>query len=260
VDFDFSDSDIEDVFIYGGLLNGISGTVKFSADATNGISHHLSGLSFSNCGQVDVGRVVVRNCQFNAYTLDANAALLWNANINIKNCDFLGNTNDTTGVDPHAIEHPASGTFDYYGLNFAGNDYDINFSDPTTGVTLTIGNQPGSNASTYEITGNGTTVTINTTVTLTITVRDRDRVAIVGAQTTVRLLNSPFTTLMNEDTVTGGIASESYNYVSDVDVVVGVRKSDDLDDPRYKAHSSIQTIDENGLTLSVELLEQPVPI
>lgn len=146
-----------------------------------------------------------------------------------------------------------------YVSSWSTQTYDCRFAVNRDGIVKV--NATSSNPSTAIESGatKGATIIVNT-VTITITVRDRDRVAIVGAQTTVRLLNSPYTQIMNEDTVTGGVATESYNYTADVDVVVAVRKSDDLDDPRYKAHSSIQTVDENGLTLSVELLEQPVPI
>ena len=101
---------------------------------------------------------------------------------------------------------------------------------------------------------------IDNTVTITITVLDTDNVAIVGAQTSVHLQDSPFTELMNEDTIAGGVATENYNYAGAVDVVVKVRKSDDLDDPRYKAYSSSQVIGASGLTLTVTLEEQPLPI
>ena len=125
IDFDFSDSDIEDVFLYGcAFTNMRGGTIAFSADATNGVSHHLSGCNFSGCSQVDTGRTVVRNCGF-ASTGDTTSALLWNANINVKNTDFIGNT---VGA---AIEHPevSSSGFTYDNMLFSGNTYDIENSD-----------------------------------------------------------------------------------------------------------------------------------
>lgn len=132
VNFDFTDTDIETFLMYGGQLSQINGTVSFSADATNGPNHRLSGVTFGGCGQVDIGRVVTRNCTFSGYTADPDAALLWNANINLKNCSFIGNTDGTN--DPHAIEHPTAGSFSYDGLTFSGNDYDINNSSSATEV------------------------------------------------------------------------------------------------------------------------------
>jgi len=60
---------------------------------------------------------------------------------------------------------------------------------------------------------------------------------------------------MNEDTNGSGVASEPYSYTSDVEVVVKVRKSDDLDSPRYFAFSDTQTITSSGLSLTVTLEE-----
>jgi hypothetical protein len=64
------------------------------------------------------------------YTADTDGALLWNSNIDIKNCSFVGNTDGTN--DPHAIEHPAAIDVTYDGLTFSGNDYDIHL---TAGAT-----------------------------------------------------------------------------------------------------------------------------
>jgi hypothetical protein len=105
----------------------------------------------------------------------------------------------------------------------------------------------------------GVVIIINT-VTLTVTVKDENRVATENAQTSIRLLNSPFTELMNEDTLATGIATEDYNYVGAVDVVVKVRKSEDTDDPRYVAFSKIDKITSDGLNLAVTLKEQSLPI
>jgi hypothetical protein len=65
---------------------------------------------------------------------------------------------------------------------------------------------------------------------------------------------------MNEDTLATGIATEDYNYVGAVDVVVKVRKSEDTDDPRYVAFSKIDKITSDGLNLAVTLKEQSLPI
>ena len=106
----------------------------------------------------------------------------------------------------------------------------------------------------------GNTWTPPVTVTLQVTVKDENRVAIQNAQTSLYLLDSPFTELMNEDTLSSGIASEAYSYTGDVEAVLKVRKSDDLDNPRYKAESQIVTITSAGLNQTVTLKVQPLPI
>jgi len=109
VDFDFSDGDIEDVFLYGCTFTNMrGGTIAFSSDATNGVSHHISGCTFSGCSQVDVGRTVVRNCVF-AATSDTNGSLLWNTNIDVERCKFIGNTTGA-GVEHDTWNGTDSGT------------------------------------------------------------------------------------------------------------------------------------------------------
>ena len=157
IDIDFSDSDIEDVFLYGCTFTNLrGGTIAFSADATNGISHHLSGCSFSGCSQVAAGVVDIRNTLF-AATADLDSALMWNESIDIKNCNFIGNT---IGA---AIEHPDTGpTYNYYGLKFTGNTYDgLNSSGADLTVELT-----DSDASLDE---GANTITYTSAVTVTLT-------------------------------------------------------------------------------------------
>jgi len=73
----------------------------------------------------------------------AGAALKWNSNININNCNFLANADDDN--DPAAIEHPTAGTtFGYTDMGFSGNDYDIiNTSDSTEEDSYSESNQDG---------------------------------------------------------------------------------------------------------------------
>lgn len=174
--FDFSDIDFDDVLLYGCSINGFQTSVNFSTDATLGATHRVSGCTFAKCAQVDLGYVPTRNSVFSGYTLDTDGALLWSGNIDIKNCDFIANTDPTNS--PHAIEHPASGTFSYDGLNFSGNDFDIHFTAASGDLIINANN---SNPSTYEIVGTGS-VTINNTVTVEVTVkRLSDGTAISGA-------------------------------------------------------------------------------
>lgn len=247
VTFDFSDSNIEDVFLYGCSLIGCRGTIKFSADGTNGISHHLSGVSFNNCSQVDLGVVVTRNCIFAAYNPDTDGALLWNGSINIKNCKFLGCTDATN--DPHAIEHPSSGTFTYDNLTFSGNDYDINFS--ATSGTLTINAINGANPSTYEITSGGTSVTINNTVTLKVICNNEAGNAIEGVR--VRIEDDPLGTQISQGSTnaSGEYVDSTYNYSTDEDVKVVARLKG------YKFNSAFSTITSDGLTVPFTMIRDP---
>jgi len=167
-------ADVDELDIYGCKFYKLNNGVTVGPDS----SHEFIGNTIDQCGQADVGSAVVRNCTFSGYTADADAALLWSNNINIKNCAFNSNTDATN--DPHAIEHPDSGNFTYDGLTFSGNDYDINFS--AASGTLTINATNGANPSTYEITGGGTSVTINNAVSVNVHVEDTDGNAIQYAK------------------------------------------------------------------------------
>lgn len=161
------------------------------------------------------------------------------------------------------VEYLAAGaggeTCNTYVSSWSSQTYDCRFQVNRDGIIEVTATD--SDPSTAEETNatKGATIITNT-VALSVTVLDTDKNGIVGVQTSIHLLDSPFTELMNEDTVSGGIATENYNYTGSVDVVVKCRKSDDLDDPRYKAYSSTQTIGASGLTLTVTLEEQPLPI
>ena len=245
VDFDFSDSDIEDVFLYGcSFTNLQGGNIKFSADATNGISHHISGCTFSGCAQVDIGVVDVRNTLF-AATGDLDAALLWNESIDIKNCNFVGNT---IGA---AIEHPSSaGTpYTYTNLTFSGNTYDgLNTAGADIDVTLS----GTSDASTDE---GANTITYLSSATLSMTVKDVAGVSVTGAFAYIDEDNTaPY--IMNETTSTpNGIAEVSWTGGAITGATWRVRKYG------YKPYKAISDIPVSGTKdIPVTLIADPQQI
>jgi hypothetical protein len=148
-----------------------------------------------------------------------------------------------------------SETCNTYVSSWSSQTYDHRFQVNRDGI-VTV-NATDSNPGTAIESGatKGATIIVNT-VLLKVIVKDEDRQAIQDAQTAIYLL-SDRTELMNEDTLVTGIAQQDYNYTGDVDVEVRVRKSDDLDVPRYKAYSSVQTITSDGLLLNVTLEENP---
>ncbi len=160
--------------LYGTTFRGIQDGITWGNDT----GHKCYSATFDNCGQFDpAGAVEIRNSIFSGYTLDADSALLWNSNIDIEDCVFAGNTDGTN--NPHAIEHPTSGSFDYTNMIFAGNDYDINFSAGSG--TLTINKLGTSNSSSYEITSGGTSVAFVASKNVNIHVEDVNGVSIEDA-------------------------------------------------------------------------------
>jgi len=104
------------------------------------------------------------------------AALLWVTGMNIKNSRFLGNT--APDCNPNGIEISVATTYAFYGMNFSGNDYDI---ENISGGAATIQNDATSNASSAENIGASTTA-FQATKTITVNVENRAGTAIQYAQ------------------------------------------------------------------------------
>ena len=240
-----TDADITDFGVYGTTFLGADAT-NLPADST---LTEVLNTNFNACGQIDPSTCTMLNCNFVASAATGTGAVLLDSTTyNITYCNFIACT--------YGIQITTTGTFDSVtGLVFTNSGTaDLN---NTSGGSVTWNNDTptGANASTYT----GST-TINSNVTLLIHVIDSDQNDIIGAQTAIKLLASPYTELMNEDTISGGLASASYNYTVDTDVVVSVRKSEDTDNPRYKAFSGLAVVNDSGLSLTISLIVQPLPI
>ncbi len=180
---------------YGTKFQAIYGVFNSGNDS----DHKFLGCSFVNSARFDpVGAPVIRNCTF-AETADGDAALLWNANIDIKSCNFIANS---VGA---AIEHPVQGSFNYDALFFSGNTYDILYSAAASSGLLTINAQNGADPSTYEITNStGNTVSILNPKTKTFTG--------LPENVEIRIRQGSYS-LAHVQSVTGG--SYAFNYTPD---------------------------------------------
>jgi len=166
------------------------------------------------------------------------------SNLTLRNIEFtdFGSTDDSNDSTVRFLATSGSLTLSLIGCTVNGSVASTsNFSiDDAAGITVTLSIDP---------------------VDINITVLDVEKNAIENAQVGVFLLDSPFTELMNEDSAAGtGLATESYGGSLPVDIKWRVRKSDTLDDPRYKAQSGTGEITSNGFNLTVTLIEQPLPI
>jgi len=178
--------------LYGTTFSRLSGSLVAGNDA----DFQIFSAKFIACAQFSpLGAVQLRNCIF-AETSDADAALLWDENIDIDGCKFIANT---TGA---AIEHAGSAgsPYDYYNLTFSGNTYDgLN----TAGSNITVNNNGTSNGANDE---GANTITYLSSATLTMVVSDEDGDPIVGALAYIDDDNSsPY--IMNTTTNGSGIAS-----------------------------------------------------
>jgi hypothetical protein len=161
--------------LYGTTIKNVTGFINSGNDA----DHKFFGCSFLKSVQFNpIGAPQIRNCIF-AETSDADAALLWNENINVQNCNFIANTNGA------AIEMPSDvGTpYAYTALFFSGNTYDVLNS---SGSAITINKNSQSDPSTYE----GSSVSFSATFTFTVTGLELNtEVTIVTSGTSTVLYN-----------------------------------------------------------------------
>ncbi len=118
-------------------------------------------------------------------------------------------------------------------------------------------NATDSNPSTYEFDAlyRGAVEIINS-VNLTITVQDEAGDPIQDAQTAIYTDDAARTELMNEDTLSSGIATQPYNYIGDQDIEVRVRKASP-GDTQYINFSTLGKIESGGYSLLVTLAEDP---
>lgn len=264
-------ADIDTVCLYGCTLTGAKGGI----DLDDGNKSCLISTQFVNCGVVTTGSTndgaEILACFFidpegltNNYGLQFDQTpVTGTMTTKVKKCNFITSGTPTTQymtVFPYSGDYTVawadmvffgsytSGTL-WHGLN-TGTDADV-----TIGATGTT-NAATAEFSSTDVTGPDTgSVTVSASVPLTITVKDKDSLALLtDVQTSIFLKDSPFTQLMNEDTVTG-VATESYSGTPPVDVVWKCRKSDNLDSPRYRPASGIETVTTDGLNITV-LLEQ----
>jgi hypothetical protein len=157
--------------LYNSQFIDMHGGIKLN----DNIDNLFYGGVITGSGQFDpVGAPVLRNLVFSG-TIDSysgglinGAALLWNANIDIADCQFIANVDITS--NPHAIEHPAGGSITYTGLTFSGNDKQILFTAASGDllITATGGTNASNTITDHTVIGTGT-ITVSNPITLILT-------------------------------------------------------------------------------------------
>lgn len=142
-------------------------------------------------------------------------------------------------------------TYNFRNIKFSGNTNDVRV-DFGAGDTVTINILEGGDTPTIDNV-NGSTVTINNAVNLNVTVRDTAGVAVQNARVGI-FRDDDNTQLMNELTDIAGLATESFNFVSNTAVSVRVRKGSG-GGTDYTPVNSPQTITSSGLDLTITVIE-----
>lgn len=171
---------------------------------------------------------------------------------------LITNSSFTSSGTGHGIEiGGTAASFDFTGNTFTG----YAASDGSTGNEAVYINI-GSGTVTINIAGGGdtpsirtagATVIVNNAVTLTINVVDSNNNPVETAQTAI-YRSSDNTQLMNGDTNASGVATDTFNFTSDTNIYIRVRKSSD-GQTRYYPASTTGTITSSGFTATITLIE-----
>jgi len=203
--------------LYGTQFRNLLGGIVWGDDS----NHLFYGGVVAGCGQfAPVGGPIIRNVIFaetkDEYTpgIPDGAALLWNLDIDIEDCKFIANTDAV--YDPHAIEHPLSGEYNYVDLEFPGNDYDILY---TSSGELQINASGTSDPTSYEdLAGDGVDIISTKIHTLTGIQEGSEVTYVSGEGLSANVLRH----VNNVDGSYSGEVSYQYNYAGDfaVDILV----------------------------------------
>lgn len=275
--FDMSSTAIETIEIDGGSWDGF-GAIELPS--SGGTSRYTRDIVFNDCDQITNNGADMDGCSILGSNVAADTgALLYDEASDPDGT--LDNLTITKGANAHhAIDFGTNVdstltsitlrgiNFNSFGSTDDANDSTVRFLATTGSLTLNLidctvdGASPvasggGKNFSVDDAAGMTVTVVVQP-VTLEITVKDKNTLAVIqGVQTSIHASDDD-TQLMNEDTLASGIASESYAGVTPRGIYWRCRKSDDLDNPRYKAASGVDTITSDGFTLTVLLEPNPV--
>ena len=232
VGMSFDNGLVNSAKIYGSTFRRITGSISWGTNS----AHEMIGCSIDQSGQFDpVGSIQIRNCVFSGYQ-GAAAALRWRSTINIKNCQFLANSN---GSNASAIEHQTTSiSVTYDNLTFSGNDFDI-YVNNTTGV-LTVNSANGSNPTSSRNVGASSTV-INNAVPIVLS-------GLVAGSRIWIYNETDGVTLFNE-VVAGTEFSNSVNFTGVKALSVRVRNASGS--PKYKPYATSGSLTSSGFSAQI---------
>ena len=246
VAFDASDASIDTLNLYGTVIRNFQGGISLPDVASVA---EFVGSTVAGSAQADVGRAETRNSVFSG-TTNPDGALLWNANIDIRNSRIEANTsdpespNETCGIEHDFAEFSPTTVVTYDGLQFTGNDFDICL---TAEGELVVQAQNGANPGTFRLIASPSDVDIQNAVGLTVTCKNSQGVDLQGIR--VRIEEDPGGNLIAEgETDASGVFSASFNYTADQDVIVRARLKG------FVPNSAAATIESTGLSVPFTMI------
>lgn len=227
--------------IYGSSVEGMK-------QATLNNLCTLKNTTINNSGTITSNGAVIDGCTFANGTNYAISIASTTEMSVVTNSVFEGHT-----VNP-AVNITTIGTYTFDNLTFNGNTFDV---DNNSGGLVTINIVNGGNTPTYR-NGAGSSTVVNNAVTLKVTVKDEASFIVQNARVAI-YKSSDNTELMNGLSNASGIVQTSFNFTTDTDIYIRVRKSS-TGDTKYFVNSSTGTITASGYTSTVTLIEDNVVI
>jgi len=245
---DFSKGEIDNLDLDTVTFSNTKNHVKFSTQ-TDASGHYVDSCTFNQCHTVFTGDVNFTNNTFVNPTSSGTGAVLFdNGTSNVSGLSFI------SGGAGHGIYIDTSGyytftDFTYSGYGSIGTDDAVVFNDCGGPVTINVN---GGTSPTYlnGVAGSSTTVIQN--VTITVTVIDEAGDPVQNAQVALYVGG---TQVMNEDTLSTGVATQDYGGSTPTSATLRIRKGSSTDSPKYLPVSSTQTIGTGGLTVTITLIE-----
>lgn len=198
--------------------------------------------NFINSGMLYAYQTTIEGTNF----IGSSDRALWiPTNHNVSESNFISNN--------VAVYLDTTGDYTFDALIFTGNTYDI---ENATSGTINIYATNGSNPSTVYNSGGGTTNIINS-VYVTVYVKDRDLNPIQNAR--VYVLNvDDNDVIMNDYTDSNGKAETTYNYTTDKNLEIRVRKSSPDEGTRYIPVRTYGTLTSTGFSTTIVMYEDLV--
>jgi hypothetical protein len=206
------DTDIDKLQIYGTSFLD-AGAISFPVSATN---REVLSCNFEQCAEILADTCIVKYC--NIVASDARGLRIASASHQVTDCNFIN--------CPHCVHCNLSVAVTFDNLKFSGSDgsskYDIEHSVSGT-LTVNCTNDSNPNSNYVHETGGGST-TINNAVYLIVYAEDEEGDDLENVQVAIYKVNDD-SQLMNEVTDGSGKAEETFNYASDTDIYVRLRRS-----------------------------------
>ncbi len=237
-----------------GNMNVTGGAFRVFRNLATTSGHDYTGVTFDQGLLINhVSNCAMDKCTFQNGTQGTNVAYIDSTRLgDFTDCTFQFNAG-------HAIRITSPGTYAFDGNLFTGAWGAIGSSDAMifndSGGLVTIDVGDGGTTVTYR-NGAGASTVVNNNVILIIKINDEDGDPVETCQVAIYRVDDD-TELMNKDTDVNGLAIESFNYSTDVDVYIRARKSS-TGDTKYINASATGTIKNLGLDVTLILRQDGI--